>query len=150
MLTAIYSVNKRSLSCAFILIISALGGISTVGAADLVVMLENIKDDQGIVRVAVFDVAKDFPRKPKLGLSVAAKPGSVSVTFRNLSAGIYAVSGFQDVNGNKKLDTNTFGMPIEPYGFSRDARGRFGPPAFEEVAIQVDSANPTVIRFPLR
>jgi uncharacterized protein (DUF2141 family) len=29
------------------------------------------------------------------------------------------------------------GIPKEPYGFSRDARGKFGPPGFEDAAIEV-------------
>ena len=41
------------------------------------------------------------------------------------------------VNGNEKLDTNLVGIPSEPYGFSRNARGRFGPPSFDDLAIEV-------------
>lgn len=55
-------------------------------------------------------------------------------TFDNLPPGTYAVAVFQDVNNNGKLDTNAFGFPKEPYGFSNDARGTFGPPSFQQAA----------------
>ena len=43
----------------------------------------------------------------------------------------------QDENGNTQLDRNFLGIPTENYGFSRDAAGRFGPPGFDEAAIEV-------------
>ena len=42
-----------------------------------------------------------------------------------------------DKNANGKLDSNIVGIPTEPYGASRDARGRMGPPAFEDAAVDV-------------
>jgi uncharacterized protein (DUF2141 family) len=48
-----------------------------------------------------------------------------------------ALSVFHDANNDGKLGANPAGVPIEPYGFSRDARGRFGPPEFDAAAIDV-------------
>ena len=47
-------------------------------------------------------------------------------------------SVFLDRNGNEVLDTNLLGIPKEPYGFSRNARGTMGPPGFTEAAIEHD------------
>jgi len=33
------------------------------------------------------------------------------------------------------------GMPNEPYGFSNDARGSFGPPSFEDASFVVGEEN---------
>lgn len=50
-------------------------------------------------------------------------------TFKvKLPKGNYAISCFHDKDNNRKLNTNTFGIPNEKYGFSNDARGMFGPP----------------------
>ena len=56
--------------------------------------------------------------------------GFVIATFENLRLGTYALSLYHDENNNGMLDTNFFGIPKEPYGFSNDARGTFGPPKY--------------------
>lgn len=119
----------------------------TALAGDLVVMVENIKIDQGNVRAAIFKNPKDFTKTPYLRQLIPAKSGTVSFTFKDVPMGQYAVSAFHDKNGNEKLDTNFVGKPVEPYGFSRDARGIFGPPPFEEATIEVDETFKTIKIF---
>ena len=51
--------------------------------------------------------------------------------------GEYAVTVFQDLNENGELDTSSIGFPREPYGFSNDARGSFGPPKFRKAKFDV-------------
>lgn len=60
------------------------------------------------------------------------------ITLRtdSLDAGIYAVKVFHDLNRNGKLDTNLIGIPTEPYAFSNNAAGTFGPPSFVEAAFR--------------
>ena len=52
-----------------------------------------------------------------------------------VSLGISAITVFHDVNSNEVLDTSLFGFPKEPYGFSNNARGMFGPPEYEACKI---------------
>ena len=47
-----------------------------------------------------------------------------------------AVSAYHDENDNSKLDKNSFGIPIERYGFSKNPKRSFGPPQFNETAIE--------------
>jgi ABC-type glutathione transport system ATPase component len=49
--------------------------------------------------------------------------------FKDLAPGTYAVSAYQDLNGNQRLDANMVGMPTEPYGFSRDAKASSARPS---------------------
>ena len=51
--------------------------------------------------------------------------------------GLYAIQVFQDVNGDFALDMNRFGAPREPVGFSNNPKTRFGPPSFEDAAIDL-------------
>lgn len=51
--------------------------------------------------------------------------------FFGVRAGSYAVAAFEDRNGNGVLDTNAFGVPTKGVAFSRNARGRLGPPTFD-------------------
>jgi len=50
----------------------------------------------------------------------------------SLPIGSYALSVYQDLNFNKKLDKGMFGAPREPYGFSRNPKIVFKAPAFED------------------
>ena len=50
---------------------------------------------------------------------------------------MYSFSFYHDVNSNKKLDKNFIGIPKEPYGFSNNQAGRFGPPNFEDSKIEL-------------
>lgn len=60
------------------------------------------------------------------------------VIVENLNSGKYAFRYFHDENKNKKLDTNLIGMPKEGFGFSNNAKGKFGPPSFKQMIFKVD------------
>ncbi|GLR14809.1 hypothetical protein GCM10007907_35990 [Chitinimonas prasina] len=106
-------------------------------AADLTITVNGLTNAEGKVLLAAYDSADTFLKRP-VGISMAdAQAGSVKAVISNLKAGDYAISLYQDKNANKKLDSNLVGMPTEPYGFSRDAAGSFGPPSFEQARISV-------------
>ena len=66
----------------------------------------------------------------------AQSPDSTVVwTVDSLPEDMYAASAFHgDDDGT--LDTNLFGGPSEPFGFSNDTRARLGWPDFAEVAFR--------------
>ncbi|AXV79968.1 hypothetical protein CJO79_17040 (plasmid) [Ralstonia solanacearum] len=115
---------------------------ATASAATLTVTVEGARSRQGTVRAALFrDAAHwlkpDDAARASVAVLDSVTGDSVTFVYADLSAGRYALSVFQDANGDGKLDTNPAGLPIEPYGFSRDVRGRFGPPSFDDAAIDV-------------
>ena len=126
-----------------IFLITALGcaASATAAAADLTVVVAGLKNDEGSVRVGLFHDPKSFPKTFSVGQAIAAKADAVSVTFKDLAPGNYAVSAYQDLNGNQKLDTNFVGKPTEPNGFSRNARSTFGPPSFTDAQIELADTN---------
>lgn len=126
---------RTSLSGVVLLALAA-----SAAAADLAVTIENVGGAGGNVRVGLFANGQTFPGNPDRGETVPAAPGGVTVVFRDLQPGNYAVSAFHDLNANNKLDTGLFGRPAEPLGFSRDARARMGPPSFDDAAFAVDGA----------
>lgn len=107
------------------------------GQATLEVSIANVRDTTGVVHVALFTNSKNFLNTPVASMSVAAVRGTVTVQFRGLSHGAYAISVIHDANRNGKLDTNFFGIPREGFGFSNDAMGHFGPPSFEKARLNV-------------
>lgn len=83
----------------------------------------------GMVMVALYDSAAAYDgnsARPVAATAVSAS-GRVVATFENLPAGDYAVKAFHDVNGDGEMNTNPFGMPVEPYAFSNNAVGNMGP-----------------------
>jgi len=113
-------------------------------AAELRVTIHNVKSDQGKVLVALFRDPASFPDKYLAGKQVPAQAGDVAVVFDNVDPGSYAVSAFHDRDGNGKLNRNLVGIPTEPYGFSRNARGRTGPPSFDDAKIDVGAAGAAI------
>jgi uncharacterized protein (DUF2141 family) len=103
---------------------------------------------KGMVRVAVCDRER-FLKQCAFSASAPAQAGETTVAVKGVPTGTWAVLAYQDENGNGELDRNLVGMPKEAYGFSRDARGRFGPPGFEDAAIEVGEA-PAVTSVRLR
>jgi len=57
--------------------------------------------------------------------------GSKVIVEFDLPVGEYAVSTYQDVNSNGKLDRYFIGKPKEPYGFSNNVNP-FGKPSYKD------------------
>lgn len=100
----------------------------------------NIRQAQGSIYLGVYRSAADFLKPEKACLKKIIRvgsAGSLDLDCSELAPGIYAVSCFHDLNGNGKLDTNFFGIPTEPYGFSNNARPKFRAPRWEEARFEV-------------
>ncbi len=111
----------------------------TASAADLTVTVTGLAGDAGTVRAAIYADAASFASQQNPVAALILKPHDrqVRVTVGDLPPGRYAVAVFHDVNDNGKLDANLLSMPTEPFGFSRDAVGNFGPPSFDQAAIDL-------------
>jgi uncharacterized protein (DUF2141 family) len=68
-------------------------------------------------------------------LGPEAASGKLSVLLKDLPDGPLALTLFQDANANGRMDMNPMGIPTEPYGFSNNAAGSFGPPKFEQAVM---------------
>ncbi|HEX6928686.1 MAG TPA: DUF2141 domain-containing protein [Gammaproteobacteria bacterium] len=99
---------------------------------NLVVTARFAEPATGIVNVAIYATADNFLRRPVASVEVPLHDGIAEATFTNLAYGEYAVSAYLDLDGDNKLDSVWFGAPAEPVGTSNNARGNFGPPAWED------------------
>jgi len=109
------------------------------GDLDLKITFKSIKNPTALLWVAVFDEKSHFLVQGK-----AVKVGKVQpqgsqgiLQLKGFRPGTYAVAVYQDTNSNERLDQNFLGIPKEPYGFSNDATGVFGPPSFDDSSIQL-------------
>lgn len=101
------------------------------------------------VSVAVFQSPGDWKRRaaPVWAETVTLGAGDPRLV-RNLPPGHYAIMAYHDRNANGRLDTLPVGLPVEPYGFSNNSRGVFGPPPWRAAAFELSpSGADQVIRL---
>ncbi len=145
------SLKAKSLTVAACAAVGALCVAAAPAAKEqgptLNVVITNVESDRGTVSVGLFNGKKGWPKAGHAlkGLLVRAKKGVVRVQFKGLKPGRYAVALYHDANANGKLDKSFWGVPKEGYGFSRDAKGALGPPAFKEAAFDFRGGKQSVV-----
>lgn len=116
----------------------------------LTVAFQGVIRREGVVLCAVFasKAAYDANEGPVRTILLPAAEGNFSATFGGLPPGRYAVKSFHDRDANGKMKFNPLGMPLEPYGFSNNARAPFGPPSWRAASFEVKpGANSQAIRL---
>jgi acyl-CoA reductase-like NAD-dependent aldehyde dehydrogenase/uncharacterized protein (DUF2141 family) len=101
---------------------------------------------QGNIAYLVFASSDGFPNNKAKAVKhgfVSLSPVSDAVTIDagEFAPGTYAVAVYQDVNGNRKLDSGFLGIPKEPVGASNNPHPRFGPPTFQQCAFEIGKAD---------
>ncbi|CAN4277924.1 DUF2141 domain-containing protein [Pseudoxanthomonas sp. LjRoot125] len=93
-------------------------------AAELTVVLQDVRAQTGLIKVALVDSQAGWDGKAAPVQATGAPPSGEQATFvfKDLKPGTYAVLITHDENGNGQLDTNMMGMPVEGYGFSNNPR----------------------------
>lgn len=107
---------------------------------DVVVIATGLRNVQGVVRACMTSDTRLFPscRTSAAAYNVVGDArAKVTLTFRDVRPGRYAIALLHDENGNGKADRAGGMIPREGFGFSRDAKVRFGPPKFGEAAFDV-------------
>lgn len=139
----------------FFAIVLLLG--ATAIAADgpnLRVVATNIQSDEGKLYVWVYDKKDDWLSdryRTQKSIAVAGNRSGDRITIELLlPAGEYALSVFQDVDNNGKLERNFIGIPKEPAGLSNNLRPRFGPPKYKGAAFTVAVGTVTEQKIELR
>lgn len=126
------------LSLAFL----CLAGGAFAQTATVTVRVTDIESNEGQVYVGLCD--RGFSERECLdGRFQPARAGSMTFVFENVPAGLYAVAAYHDVNMNEEMDSNFFGLPREPYGFSNDV-GRRAPPNYLAAQFPVEPPGLTV------
>ena len=107
--------------------------------ATLTVRFEQIESPSGMIMLSLFDneAAYDAGGKPVWANAVQVAGGSVTVTVPGLAPGRYAIKAFHDVDGDGKMKMNPFGMPLEPFAFSNNARPEGGPARWQAASFDV-------------
>lgn len=113
----------------------AAPGLAETGTASLEIHVRSLSPKGGIVRLGLYDAASypDDKSEPTASADVPAGKGETVIVLKDLKPGAYAIEVYQDVNSNGKMDKSWLGLPLEPFGFSRDAKPILSKPDFERV-----------------
>lgn len=124
-----------------------LAAATSAHAGDLIVRVTGIETRSGHVGCALFASEAGFPMnnagRPQEWIPVDG--AQALCRFRDVADGAYAVSVVHDINDNRKLDTNVFGLPTEPWGVSNNVRPRLRAPKFEEARVTLEGGRDTTI-----
>ena len=103
-------------------------------------VVEGLTSDDGRVRIGLFQTKESYLRRddPYDSAHLAIQNRQCEWVIDQLPYGEYAVMLYHDQNGNGKMDKNWIGLPLEPYGFSNNARPRLGAPSFRRVKFPVN------------
>ena len=117
----------------------------TLFGAQLTVTVTGLREP-GEIHLAIYETAAAFEGDrgdrggPQAGIITGsiepAGPEDFTATFE-LPDGTYAIGVFHDVDRNGALSKSFLGIPKEPFGFSNNVRGRFGPPSFMEASFSL-------------
>lgn len=118
--------------------------VCSLSAQELTMKITGIKQGKGDILIAVFNAEEGFPSDTKKAVELLrATPvdGIAELTVKTLAPGTYAVSLFQDTNGDGLLNTNFLGIPKEGYGVSNNAFNTFSAPTYKDASFQYPTVN---------
>jgi len=127
----------------FCIILSGTGLASEkvqTATTTLVIHITGFENSKGVAKVALVNSKENYGQKISYrGFNTQIVNNEATQTISGLPRGEYAVKVYHDENENNELDTRIFGIPVESYGFSNNARGTMGPPEYETAVFLLDA-----------
>lgn len=114
-----------------------LTGILLQAQNTIEVSMSQFNNDQGVVRVGLYNNAGEFLDKTFLSKSTTIQNQKAAVIFTEIPDGTYAISCYHDEDNDGELNMFMGIMPSEPYACSNDAKGFFGPPKWDDAQFTV-------------
>ncbi|MEM8901061.1 MAG: DUF2141 domain-containing protein [Bacteroidota bacterium] len=125
-----------------------MGMCTHLTAQSLTVEVTNIEELKGTIKVCLVSKEEDFLSSCGYGKIQVVSGEKETILFEEIKAGTYALSLYHDQDDNGKLNTDgMFGLPSEPYGFSNNAKGMFGPPSFEKCLFEVEGETRITVKL---
>ena len=123
------------------LFVTAVLGTVDAAAAPLEVTVGDVRSTDGVLLIQITDSAEGFDDGRPPVASLVFAPAVSSVTFSvDLEPGVYGMRVMQDLDDDGEMDTNFMGIPTEPWAFSNNAVGNFGPPAWGSIQFEMTTA----------
>jgi uncharacterized protein (DUF2141 family) len=101
-------------------------------SSDLTIEIMNIEQTKGKIRIGVYNDADKFPKEGGAirSESFEVRGKILKCVLKNLPYGEYAIALYHDINDDNVCNMNFVGMPLEPYGFSNNAKPKLSAPSF--------------------
>lgn len=117
--------------------------VSALQAATLGIEMLGLQSSQGQAIFVIMDSAESHQGKAPVFARkiVPIQQGVAKLILKNVPSGIYSAVIYHDINANGELDRYFFGLPREAYGFSNNARGKLGIPAFDASSFRVGATH---------
>lgn len=103
----------------------------------------------GPIRLAVYDSKESFGNSERAIIKDSLTPiNGFAVWQINLDIlpERFAIAAYHDLDNNGQLNRALFNAPVEPYGFSNNARSLVGPPTYEQTIVE-KPADATVLEI---
>lgn len=104
----------------------------------ITVTIENITNNNGSVILGLHTEDTFMKGQGIMNAESKIVDGKITVTFKNVEAGSYAIMALHDENGNKRMDFQENGMPKESYGMSNNPE-MYGPPQFASAKFDLNN-----------
>lgn len=115
-----------------------VGSFANAQNATLTVNASGFRNDTGKAKVTLYNEEGKFLKEAYLSVFSEIKNLKVTVQFKNLPIGVYAVSVFHDENNSGILERGMFGIPKEDVACSNNAKGKMGPPQYEDAKFTIN------------
>ncbi|QFT76452.1 DUF2141 domain-containing protein [Erythrobacter sp. THAF29] len=110
-----------------------------VAASEVTITVTDLRNTKGVVRACMTTKEDIFPKcikDPASHRTVVPAGEKVTITFKGVKPGNYAIALLHDENDDGKANRALGMMPKEGYGFSRDAPVRMAPPKFKDAVFE--------------
>ena len=126
-----------------------LNSLWSCNPTEMKIEVTGIKPLKGDLLIAVYDNSNTFmiPDSAYKKVVLAVTQETEIITIKDIREGEYAIAIMHDLNDNLKLDFHSNGIPKEGYGFSNEARGKHGPPLYDDAKISFDGSEIIKIRM---
>jgi uncharacterized protein (DUF2141 family) len=105
--------------------------------------VQNVRAEQGTLMIAAYADAASFNKTPLVATQMRAGAATMSFALCGLSGTSVALTLYQDLNGNGKLDANALGIPSEPWGASGKPAA-MAAPTWDNSVVPLDGATVVV------
>ncbi len=108
---------------------------------NLKVVVSGLKVNRGLVSVGLYNDRKSFlsrgTMEPFLKAKATVEDYRAEYIFKDIPYGEYTIKFYHDENNNGRIDFDFLHIPIEPYGFSNNAKGFFGLPKYSKAKFEM-------------
>lgn len=137
----------------FLFAILFLPTLFQTGEEGINLTLSGLRNTKGHVLVSIFKDGEGFPSSPETAFrkeKLDIKGDKVTLHLKDIPAGDYAIAILHDENDDAKMNTNWLGIPKEGYGFSNNATGTLGPPAYSKAKFTHTAGKETFVSIRTR